>query len=223
MAWILDWDNNDSKSPFVDYEKFYDFPEIEVFRSMTLPREVIPDKFYLMNGIKNLPDLVVMRHGYWIASAEGKAFLEENAPGDCDFVPIELWRNKKSASRRRVFDAESRLEKPYYFVRILHRLEAVDWEHSEAKFSEGMGYELTANEKSWVKRVKFPSGPDVPYIYSRGGGVTIRKSVIAGHHMWKDNFNGAGHVWCTFFSNSLKDKIITKKMVRAMCIPVQEI
>lgn len=227
MAWLIDWYENNPKSAYIESEEFKKIPIVELDKSILLEGMDIPKRFYLMNNIKALKPLVAINYGYWIANKEGRAFLEENAPGDCDFVPIELWRNKKSASQKDRIEPDQPMEGEWFFVRILHRLEAVDWEHSEAQYVETIGYEWGETEKSLVKRVKFPRGPagtDSRIVGRQGWGLTLRKEVIGGHQIWKDNFNGAaGFLRMTFASDTLKLKIEKLIKPNVIYIPAAEI
>ncbi|KAF0230805.1 MAG: hypothetical protein FD175_1252 [Beijerinckiaceae bacterium] len=174
-----------------------------------------------MNGVKDLPDIVALMDTYWIVSSSGKEFLEENAPNQCEFIPTEVWRNKKSASRRSETSPDVQIEKDYFWLNIVRRFDAIAWDQSQARLYEFDGEDWDTKEKKRVKRVKFPDHPTHSHL--KGCGLTIRKDVIGDSQIWRDNFSGAGFVGLTFMSDDLKLKIERNKLGRIFFIPVKEV
>ena len=217
MAFVAHSDAvGDPRTALIVVTDKWNFPVEKQMRGERVPVQQVPKTVLLLNNIKELPDLVSCTKNYWLASEVGRKFLEENAPDQCEFVSTEVWRNKKSATKRAAHAPEAPIEKAYFWVNLLRRVDAIDWARSTAQFSEIDGLDRDTGERRRVGRVNWPK------YENPGAGLLVCRTSIGDSQIWRDNFSGLARQGLIFLSDSLKEKIRKGKLGRFEYIPVLE-
>ena len=158
----------------------------------------VPPQAFMESDRRTISDFVSIS-GKLAFSPEARAAAETLEPGVHQFFPVQILRMR---GKRPIFRADGRLlETPYYLFNPGIRLDAVDLERSDVDI-----------RTSPVATLVFPKP-------GRWDLVVLRRSVIAGHHIWKGG-NQLGLY--TFFSNDLTEIYRERKWRGLQLTPVAE-
>jgi hypothetical protein len=139
----------------------------------------VPSQAFLVSDRKTITDFISINARLTVCP-EARDAIEELEPGLHQFFPVKILRSR---GKRPIFRIDGRvLETPYYVLNPGVRLDAVDL------------------EKSDVQVKTFPHVTLVSVNPGRWDAVVLRRSVVAGRHIWKGQYQLGMY---TFFSDQL--------------------
>lgn len=164
-----------------------------------LERQDVPLVATLVNDKKALPDFISLQA--FGASNRVRQVIERYEPSVHQFFEVSLRRYRGS---KPILGADGEpLKESYYVLNPMVRIEAIVVEKSELNV-----WRLAGGGQA--------SGLVNAY---RPGSVTVRKSLVAGHHLWCGEYHAAGEL---FFSEELGGEFIRNKWKGIEFIKVNE-
>ncbi len=129
-----------------------------------IPASYFPKSLTVDNATKKLPDMFHANRGIIVFSERARSFMEEQAPGQVEFIPVAIHATTPKIERR------LQLANAYYFSNVLGRARRFQWlempthpfptsECGIQRFGKNNDY------RHWNLR---PRKPDDPLIWHEG-------------------------------------------------------
>ena len=133
-----------------------------------IPRSELPAALVLYSRHKTLELITCIASGtYYCVTQAAKCQIQELAPGQCEFIPLEIYDRKRE-----------KIDEQFFWMNILERRQSTVRELSDF-------------------RNTMPR--------THGDFVTVRKSLIEGLHIWREDLHGRqGSGKWIFLSNEMK-------------------
>lgn len=174
------------------------------------------------------PDLFYVFGLQYIGCSEKcRVFLEKNANGSCEFVPMNVYHGKGDWKPWRGKKKEA-VEEKFYFVNINRRLDSVDWDHSAAKPYNGIVYEYSAadpNAGALGGAVIWPDKHerDGKVFHFKNSALTFKKNKIRGNHIWHEHLNNSEKAAEIFISNEIAAAIKSNLNLACSMVEMPEV
>lgn len=211
MAWLLEQDGSQFSftkfemeptcrelSPPIEYFKENDL--MHLYGRLWWSAVDIEDRFWpkrarMMTARKALPHWVGFC-SMWGVSEDFRECVEELEPGVHEYREVEVVRKDGSP-----------FDKRYYAINLRQMVkDAIDWERTTARAVEARGIRILEQPKSEMS----------------GRVISIRKTPIAGLHLWipQETYRGT----CWGMSDALHDLLVKRKLLRGIhSFPVLEV
>ncbi len=164
-------------------------------RGLLVPRERMPKVLRLWGNRKSLPAMFEIHGGIFGVSQIGKTFLEREAPGDCEFIPVTIVPQKKSASP---------LDGQFYWLNIMRRLDSIEYDKTNIGFVE----------HAWVDESGNPGGGIDAHLPVEPLQIALRSKDIRGAQIWREQFKESNAGRFFFVSDDLFAKIAKTKIAK---------
>jgi hypothetical protein len=104
---------------FAEWDMLGDFGEC--YRAnKPIPASYFPQSLTVAKATKALPDMIRASRSLIVFSERARTLLEQQAPGQVEFIPVSIHAESKIASRLKLDDA-------YYFINVLGRAQRLLW------------------------------------------------------------------------------------------------
>jgi hypothetical protein len=208
--WLKD-PNRLRKVPFgtvKPHEFIYDIDAAR--RGELLPADSLPKQLRLWTNRKQLLNFFMIQSGLWGASEEGGRFLQREAPGDTELVPVTIVPKKLK---------EPALEQKFYWLNFMRRLDSIVWDKTNIRFSEHQWVDDEGQERGGID-AHFPT-VDMDLMKTKLKMV-MKSSAIGDTQIWHETFRGSNAGYRVFVSNRLRDKLVESKICRFDFVKIDE-
>jgi hypothetical protein len=181
MAFWIDTGGNNRTAPLIRFVGNW----TALRKSTPLPWEVyqldpavVPFEGVVTSRHQRIPEFITIS-GRFSVCEEARDLIEALEPGVHEFFPLYVIPKNPEKILLRMDGTP--LIQPYFLINIQTRLDAVCIEKSDVVVVKGARCDFV-NPRQYMHLVE---------------GITLLKSVIAGHHLWQGGFHFTGYMFCS--------------------------